>query len=94
MQGPDGVDPPTARSGQLGNGRLDDPQQRREFLLRSREVVGGEQPQGDHLDIDVFAPGQEALDVVGAGLVPGLGVGAPLRCPPTVAVEQNPHVPG
>ena len=53
---------------------LDDPEQRGELGAGAGEVVGGQQPQGDHLDADLFAPAQERLDVGGTGPVPLGGV--------------------
>ena len=55
--------------GEVGDGRLDDLEERGELLLGAAQVVGGEQPERDVLDAGVAAPLEQLLDLVGAGLV-------------------------
>ena len=88
----DRVEPPAALGGEVGDDRLDDRQQRGELGGRAVEVVGRQQPQGDHLDADVLAPPEQRQDVVGAGLVALLGVGAVGPGPAPVAVEHHADV--
>ena len=57
------------------------------------EIVGGEQPQGDDLDADLLAPGEQIGDVVGAGLVALEPSTRPFLGPPPVAVEHDADVP-
>ena len=89
---PTGLQPPAALGGEVGDDRLDDRQQRGQLGGRAVEVVGGQQPQGDHLDADVLAPAEQRQDVVGAGLVALLGVGAVGPGPAPVAVEHDADV--
>ena len=54
------------------DGFLDDPQQRLELAGRAAQVVGRQQPQGDHLDAVLLAPLEQLEDLVGTLLVPPL----------------------
>ena len=60
-----------------------------ELVRRPVEVVGGEQPQGDDLDADLFAPAQQRLDVGCSGTVAVGGVLAHRLRPAAVAVEHD-----
>ena len=61
---------------------------------RAGEVVGGQQPQGDHLDAGLAAPGEQFEDVIGALLMAGTHVGqARGPRPPPVAIQDHPDVP-
>ena len=78
---------------QFLHGGLDDPQQGLHLGSRAGEVVGGEQPEGDHLDAGLAAPGEQLEDVIGALLVAGAHVGEARRPgPPPVAVQDHPDV--
>src|SRR5690349_1016232 len=92
VQGPDRVDSPAAVD-ELAHGFLDDPQQRLELAGRAAQVVGRQQPQGDHLDAVLLAPLQQLEDLVGALLVPPADVGHSRRPGPApVAVAHHANV--
>lgn len=69
VQVADVVDPPAAVRGEAPHGVLDDVEQRTELDFRPVQVVGGEHPQGDDLDVRLGAPAQHFGDLVGPGLV-------------------------
>ena len=56
VERPDRVDAPAVRRRQRVDGLLDDAEQRPQLLLGAVEVVGRQQPQGDHLDAGLVAP--------------------------------------
>ncbi len=94
QKGADRLDMP-ALGHQFPHGALDDPEQRHHLIAGPGQVVGGQQPQGDHLDPGLAAPAEQFEDVVGALLVSVADVGqAGHAGPPPVAVEDHPDVPG
>jgi hypothetical protein len=73
---------------------LDDPEQRLELGGGPRQVVGGQQPQGDHLHAGFTAPLEQLEDLVGALLVADTHIEQPGRPgPPPVAVTHHADVP-
>jgi hypothetical protein len=96
VQRADHLQPPRAGDrGQAVHHVLDDLQQRVQLGRRAGQVVGGQQPQGDHVDAGVPAPGQQVHDAVGAHPVAVVDVlEAGLAGPPAVPVQDHPDVPG
>ena len=94
VEGADRVQPPAALVGERVDGVADDGEQRLELRGRAVEVVGRQQPQGDHLDAGLLAPAEQRLDVGRAGPVALRGVGADGLGPAPVAVEHHADVLG
>ncbi|GAB3645273.1 hypothetical protein GCM10028833_04490 [Glycomyces tarimensis] len=81
--------------GQLAGELADDVEQRVELLLRPREVLGGQQPDRDVLDAELFAPAEEPLNVLRPGAVAIVRIGEPhVARPPAVPVDQDADVLG
>ena len=66
--------------------------QRADLLGGPAEVVGRQQPQRDELDVQLVAPAEELLDLVGAGEVAALDLLAEGLGPPPVAVAHDADV--
>src|SRR4051794_8105027 len=92
----DRVDTPALRRlSQVGDGVLDDAQQRAELLGRPAQVVARQQPERDDLDARILTPAEHVVDVVGAGpmaVAHVTGPGGPRPAP--VAVEDDADVAG
>jgi hypothetical protein len=86
------VQPPAALLCERLDGVDDDPEQRLELARRTVEVVGREQPQGDHLDADLLAPAEHRLDVGGSRAMTLGRVGPDCLGPPPVAVQHHADV--
>jgi hypothetical protein len=88
---------PTIRSfhccGELVDDVGDDLEQRLQLVVRAAQVLGGQQPQGDHPDTCLAAPIEQVGDVRRTGPVPLGRVAEPgLAGPAPVAVEHHPDV--
>ena len=94
VQRTDGLDPPMSVFGQVMGGLVDDAEQGQQLRRVPLQVVGGQQPQGDHLDAGFLAPTQELRDPRRAGTVAGLAAGALDGGPPAVAVQDDPDMAG
>ena len=93
VERPDRLDVP-ALGDQPLHSALDDLQQGLDLGGRAGEVVGGQQPQGDHLDAGLAAPGEQLEDMIRALLMARAHVGQAHRPgPPPVAVQDHPDVP-
>ena len=93
VERPDRLDVP-ALPGQPPHGGLDDLQQRLHLGGRACEVVGGQQPQGDHLHTNLAAPAKQLEDMIRAPLMARTHVGQAHRPgPPPVAVQDHPDMP-
>lgn len=90
----DVVDAPAAVGGERPYGVLDDAEQRDELLLGPVQVVRGEHPERDDLDVGLGAPAEQLLDLVRARLVALLGRPAGGLGPAAVPVEDDPDVLG
>src|SRR5580704_1811935 len=76
------------------HGVLDDLQQRHQLGRGAGQVVGGQQPQGDHLDAALPAPVEQLEDLVRALAVAAADVAESRRLgPPAVPVAHHPDVP-
>ena len=88
------MDAPSVRGrGQLADGVVDDPEQRRQLRLGAAEVVGRKQPERHDLDMRFLAPGEQVRDAVRSGLVPPADVLRAAGAGPTaVAVDDDPDM--
>src|SRR5680860_1242324 len=73
---------------------FDDGQQLGQLAGGTVEIVGGEQPQGDHLDSSVFAPLEEGRDVGSTGSISVCDVGPDRLGPAPVTVQHHPDMLG
>lgn len=90
----DVVDAPAAVRGEAPHGVLDDVEQRAQLDLGPVQVVGGQHPQGDDLDVRLGAPAEHLGDLVGSGLVALLRRTSGRLRPTTVAVQDDADVLG
>jgi len=73
IQGTHRMQSPPSLAHEAGDRFLDDREQRLQLWFWSGQVVRGQQPQGDHLDIRVIAPAEEVHDLGSSGSMTGRG---------------------
>ncbi len=85
--------PRRGRVGELVHHSGDDLHQRAELFGAAVEIVGGQQPQRDDLDLGLFAPAEQFDDLAGTHAMPMGGVQAGVLGPSAIAVQDDPDVP-
>ena len=92
VQGTHRMQSPPSLTHEAGDRFLDDREQRLQLWFWPGQVVRGQQPQRDHLDVRVIAPAKEVDDLGSPGGMTGRG-GRTLRCrPPPIPIEDDSDV--
>ena len=93
VEGADDLEVPVPGLGEVGDGRLDDLEERGELLLGAAQVVGREEPERDVLDARLTAPSSSSSILSAPAWWPLRRPGSAGPRPAPVAVEHDGDVP-